>query len=352
MCLYPRLIRNRKYEANKKNKGIVPELKDERCAMVPVGCGKCMECLKQNARNWQVRLQEEIRHNKNGLFVTMSFSNESLMELEKEYDKTKIIKSIRKTITLKNGKKRNYYNYEEKKTKNKLKGYELDNAIAKTAVRKFLERWRKAKGKSIKHWLVTELGQRNTERVHIHGIIWTNEKKEEIEHKWKYGNVWIGEYVNEKTINYIVKYISKTDMIHKEYKPKILTSAGIGRGYMERIDSKNNKYKGEETREYYKTRSGHKMALPIYYRNHIYNEEEKEKLWIQKLDKEVRYVNGKKIDISKNEEVYYGALEMARKRNKEFGHGDNEINWKRRNYENERRNLKKMERWKKTWRNE
>ena len=50
---------------------------------VPVVCGKCMECRKQKAREWRVRLHEELRHNnKNVLFVTLSFSEQSLIELD------------------------------------------------------------------------------------------------------------------------------------------------------------------------------------------------------------------------------------------------------------------------------
>ena len=64
MCLYPKLIINPKYKPNKKNGGQVPAIFDKRVIYVPIGCGKCMECRKQLARNWQVRLNEEIRENK------------------------------------------------------------------------------------------------------------------------------------------------------------------------------------------------------------------------------------------------------------------------------------------------
>ena len=46
MCSYPRLIKNRKYIANKKNGGNIPPVSDLRVLMVPVGCGKCIECKK------------------------------------------------------------------------------------------------------------------------------------------------------------------------------------------------------------------------------------------------------------------------------------------------------------------
>ena len=46
---------NTKY---KKNRGEIPPIKDQRTVYVPVGCGVCIECKKQNARNWQLRLLE------------------------------------------------------------------------------------------------------------------------------------------------------------------------------------------------------------------------------------------------------------------------------------------------------
>lgn len=283
MCLYPRLIKNRKYTETKKNNGIIPVADDARVLLVPVGCGKCIECSKQKARQWQVRLAEEIRTDKTGKFVTLTFSNESIKELYK---------------------------------KTEGDGYERDNNIATYAVRKFLERWRKKHKKSVKHWLITELGGKGTENIHIHGIIWTNKENEEISERWGYGSITIGKrvyvngkainnnstgYVNDETITYISKYITKKDAKHKEYNGKILTSAGIGSKYVERPDAKNNKYNGENTREEYVTRTGQKLSMPIYFRNKIYTEEEREKLWLMKLDKEERWVLGQKIDISKEE---------------------------------------------------
>jgi len=183
----------------------------------------------------------------------------------------------------------------------------------------------------------------------MHGILWTNEDAKTITEIWKYGYTWVGDknndgYVNEKTINYVVKYISKTDQKHKEYNSKILTSPGIGNNYINRIDAEKNKYKGKETKETYTTRQGIQLALPIYYRNKIYTEEEREKLWLKKLDEETRYICGEKIDISKNEEDYYKTLEIYRAKNKRLGYGSDEKNWKLKKYENDRRNLKTLER--------
>ena len=360
MCLYPRLIRNRKYTVTKKNGGIVPEVKDNRVLSVPVGCGKCIECRKQKAREWQVRLQEDIRVNQNAKFITLTFSERKLKEIEDEI----------KGIT----------------------GYERDNEVCRIAVRRFTERWRKKYKKTIRHWLITELGHQNTERVHMHGLLWLEDKPEgydqleeedqrtykiyskefkiskhrykklnwkeynkeqekDIKGKvWDYGKVWIGEYVNEKTINYIVKYVNKVDRTHKEYTSKIYTSKGIGRNYTKRSDIQRNEYKKEGgTIETYKTRSGIELGLPIYYRNKIYTDDEKEKLWIEKLDKQERWVNGVKVDISNGDEEYYKLLEVKRAKNKRLGYGDDEKNWELKRYENERRNLKKIERYEKLY---
>ena len=149
MCLYPKLIKNPKYKPNKKNGGNVPEMKDKRVMYVPIGCKKCIECMKQRGTQWQVRLLEEVRSGtKNGHFVTLTFSTDSLKELTNHL-------------------------YEENGGE-LLEGYELDNALATLAVRRFLERWRKKHKKSVRHWLVTELGHGTTEHVHLHGIIWTD----------------------------------------------------------------------------------------------------------------------------------------------------------------------------------
>ena len=208
------MIKNAKYKVNKKNGGNVPVPNDIRVIYVPVSCGVCMECMKKKAREWQIRLSEDIKENKNGKFITLTFNEESLLELKKEFGKD-------------------------------------DNTVATKAVRRFLERWRKKFKKSVRHWLVTELGHKGTERIHLHGILYTDEDIKTISDIWSYGYTWEGKYVNERTINYIIKYIHKQDSDHKEYKPIVLTTAGIGRNYTESENFKKNKYKEENTKESY-----------------------------------------------------------------------------------------------------
>ena len=151
MCLNPSYIKNRKYIPNKKNGGVVPPVSDMRVLYVPVGCGVCIECKKQKSRQWQIRLKEDIKRYKNPVFVTLTFSEQSLNSLRND------CKEI----------------YGQK-------WIEDDNLLCTIAVRRFLERYRKKYKKSIRHWLISEKGHEGTKRIHLHGILYI-ENKEEIE---------------------------------------------------------------------------------------------------------------------------------------------------------------------------
>lgn len=328
MCLYPRLIENRKYKANKKNGGDVPPVKDERVKYVPVGCGKCIECRKQKSREWQVRLHEEIKQNKNGKFITLTFSDDAIAAITEKLQIQHREGNIEMPV-----------------------GYDLDNAIATYAVRKFNERYRKRFKVALRHWLVTELGHQGTENIHIHGIVWTDENYNTIKRLWNYGYIYPRTeeeqklvYTNARTVNYIIKYVHKIDKDHPNYKSKILTSPGIGNRYTQTIDATKNKFKGIETNETYRASAGNKIALPTYYRNRIYTEEEKEKLWLQKLDKQERYVLGTKVSIKDNEDEYLRAVKYARKTNTELGYGDDSKNYEQEQYERELRIIKQKTR--------
>lgn len=298
MCLYPKLIRNPRYTKTKKNGGVIPPLVYYETAYVPVGCGKCIECLKQKSNEWRIRLHEELKANKYSYFITLTFNAESLEYLRRDIKSDDV------------------------------------NKIATRAVRLFLERYRRKYKKSIKHWLITELGQDNTERIHLHGIIFppfeiNNEWLEDI---WKYGITDKGKYCNSKTINYIVKYLYKIDSKHKNYSPIILCSKGIGNSYINRISIEKHKYNGKNTVEYYTLPNGQRINLPIYYRNKLWDDGDRERLWIQRVREDTRYVNGIKIEKSSNENynTLLLTLQQAQKENKQLGYGDS--TWKKENY--------------------
>jgi hypothetical protein len=356
------MIENPKYKANKKNGGVIPMMKDKRMQMVKIPCMNCMICKSKKAREWKIRLAEEIREQQEkgikGNFVTMTFSDKALVKLEEKVNH-KINKQIRKSA-----RKDKVIRIE------KLSGYNLDNEIAIVAMKNYREHWRAMERKKpkkdrmkMKYWAVTELGGYKTERLHMHAIIWCNDE-ELIKKRWKYGILDVGNksnvtgkvtnYVNEKTINYIIKYVMKIDKKHPNYKSKIMASNGLGSGYLKRNDVNNHKFKGEKTIREYRTKQGYKMALPKYYENNIWNEEERESMNIAYLDKHIQYVNGVKIDTSteKGKEQYENELKSTREKSKRLGYGDNKINYEKKRYENERRNNMKYQRMQKVYKME
>lgn len=282
MCLFPRIIDNPKYKGSKKNNYRPPQV-EEKFAKIAIPCGCCIECRKKRAREWAIRMKEQLKETPKGYFATLTFSDKSIEKLCKET-----------------------------KTENALE-------IARVAVRRFCERWRKSYKKSVKHWLITELGHQNTKRLHLHGIIFTNESAETIKNIWGYGFCFLGEELSEKTINYIMKYVTKYDKTNPYFIPKIFCSPGIGKAYTENKTNLNyNKFNGENTNNHYIDR-GRKKALPKYYANKIYSEEERQKLWGYIIDKGEKFIMGMKFDKSSINE-YYRTQRECQKYSKKLGY--------------------------------
>lgn len=306
MCLFPRFIKNKRYlgyTIKKKDYGgtAIP-CTDYRKLYVPIGCGECYECRRQKAQAWRVRLHEELKVNKYAYFTTLTFSNDSFKELATACDSTEY------------------------------------NTIATTGVRRFLERWRKKHKKSLKHWFITELGHEGTERVHLHGIIFSDTpiSNDLLFSYWKYGRTDTGEYCNERSINYIVKYVTKIDIDHKTFKGKILCSAGLGENYCKTQAAKDtHKYRPNETKEYYLLKNGMRVALPIYYRNKLFTQKERDELWTEKLNKHEIFVNGiriRNINTPKGYNDYKEILTTQQQWNKSIGYGDLSKEWKKEDY--------------------
>lgn len=298
MCLYPKIIQNPKYKPNKKNKGNPPICDDQRKKTIPVGCGQCIECRRKKVREWWIRIEWENKTNEiRGKGVTLSFSEESLNKLPTDA-----------------------------------------NEAAARAIRLFSKRWEKRYKKAPRYWLIPELGHENTERLHIHGILWVREH-DKIEEIWQYGNVKV-EPMNEDTPTYITKYVLKPDEKHKGWIGKVFASKGIGKGFKDSATAEEYIRQAENAKQYLKTRKGAKIDIPMYYRNKLFDEETREKIWTKLLDKQTRYVMGKKIDVSTREgiELYYKTLEYEQKQNERLGYPNG--NWSKKKYQETRKKAK------------
>ena len=85
MCLYPKLIPNKRYLPTKKNGGVPPVCPDERLRYVTAACGDCYECRKQKQRQWVVRMSEENRQTPNAYFLTLTVDDKSYKQLKQKY---------------------------------------------------------------------------------------------------------------------------------------------------------------------------------------------------------------------------------------------------------------------------
>ena len=136
----------------------------------------------------------------------------------------------------------------------------------------------------------------------------------------------------------------KIDEKHPKFRGKVLCSAGIGSGYLKREDAKRHVYIPGKTNESYRMRNGGKLNLPIYYRNKIFTEEEREKLFLDKIEKGIVYVLGNKLDMKNDQQHYLTVLVQERERCERLYH-DNPKDWDERKYLNR---IKKQHQWIKT----
>lgn len=267
MCLFKKRIKNPKYLPNQKNNYNPPRCPHPALLYIEVKCGICNDCRKEKRRNWSTRIKEQLKITPNAVFFTGTFSPERLSELEKKYE-----------------------------TKDK-------NTIAKKELRLFLERIRKETKKSITHWVVTELGEDNG-RIHIHGIFFSNtmsvyKLRGILWRKWTAGYKFYGKYCNARTANYITKYMLKANAIDAEFRPIVLATKGIGKGYFtNEYNQKRHKYiprtKLFRTVESYRNEYGQNVALPTYYRRKLWTDEEREKLIIEKWEDGITWIKGDK----------------------------------------------------------
>lgn len=267
MCLFTKRIRNPKYLPNQKNGYNPPKCPHPALMYIEVKCGICNDCRKEKRRNWSTRIKEQLRETPNAVFFTGTFAPDRLHELQTKYD-----------------------------TKDK-------NTIAKKELRLFLERIRKETGKSVTHWVVTELGEDNG-RIHIHGIFFSNSMsvyklRGLLWRKWTAGYKFYGKYCNARTANYITKYMLKANSMDAKFRPIVLATKGIGKRYfIDEYNRKRHQYVPKtplfSTIESYRNEYGQNVALPTYYRRKLWTDQEREYLMIEKYEDGTIWVKGSK----------------------------------------------------------
>lgn len=249
----------------------------------PVPCGKCYECRRRLVHSWAFRIMEEEKRCVTSNFITLT------------YDTTNV------PVT----------------RSGRLSVYKRD-------VQLFFKRLRKAHTKSgevspIKYFLCSEYGGR-TKRPHYH-IVLFNAGIEAIECAWRLGSIHYGSVCVE-SVYYVAKYMMKNDdkslrrvrdsvspkkiwSPHKEFR---LMSKGLGETYCKKSSLLDWHKADVESRCYLNLLDGKKIAMPRYYKDKIYNEEQREIVSYAGLLKAREKAEKDKLNPEKKRERYLAGL--------------------------------------------
>lgn len=217
--------------------------KDNKNEHIPFPCGKCPPCMKRRTSGWSFRLVKHGEQMKNALFVTLTYDTDYVPITEKGY-----------------------------------------MTLDKTDLQKFFKRLRKINNEKISYYAVGEYGSQSF-RPHYH-IILFNASIKNVESAWSLDNKPLGHVhfgnVSDASIGYTLKYMSKSKQIplHKNDDRKkefSLMSKKLGANYLTEKMIQWHKQNLKE-RMYVPMKDGRKIAMPRYYKDKMYNEEEKKKI--------------------------------------------------------------------------
>lgn len=228
MCSFPYSVKNPKF-------GTVPG----ETQYMPVPCGTCYECRRMKVNEWVFRVGKEAERHEFQEWVTLTY-NGLFVPL----------------------------------TPNRMM------TLRKKDIQNFFKRLRKRTDTKIKYFVVGEYGGK-TSRPHYHAIIF-GATPQQIINAWKLegnpiGNLHFGK-VEKGSLMYTLKYMMKPGKIPEfrgdQREPEFrLMSQKLGSNYLtEKIKKWHRK---DWKRNYVQTNDGYKIPLPRYYKEQLYNEDER-----------------------------------------------------------------------------
>lgn len=246
-CLIPQRIINPHYRKLANELGVsYSDFDNREDYYIDVPCGVCHGCLKMRGNMWRLRLMHEyqslsLKERDNSYFMTYTISNKYI-----DIDPHKLWR------------------------------------LYQARVYKFCKKY-------LRHWVTTEFGD-DTNRLHLHAIIFNSPiSSYDIERLWTYGFT-SSKLLTPRRIGYITKYITKNNtkfILDPDYKQRVFTSPGIGLDYC--IKHGKNHHQSVLVPFLY-SNNGYVQALPRYYRNKIFSEDEREamyKFYLDNLDDDV-----------------------------------------------------------------
>lgn len=225
---------------------------------IPVGCGKCVYCKKRRVSSWVFRLLQEELISSSSYFVTLTYEDRHLPRTKSNYA-----------------------------------------TLDKTDFQKFMKRLRKINTRKIRYYAVGEYGTKHW-RPHYHAIMFNIDDIDYLQKAWQavepntdiksqIGDIHVGN-VTSNSIAYTAKYIDKEKKVptHKRddrQREFSLMSNGLGANYLTPQIIKW--HKADLKRMYCVLPDGIKVAMPKYYRDRIFSQEEKDKqrVFLEQLEK-------------------------------------------------------------------
>lgn len=210
---------------------------------VAVPCGKCAGCLESKRAQWSFRLIQEERAAKSSTFLTLTYSDKYLPK---------------------------------------------DGYLDKAELQRYWKKVRKVVGKDLKYFAVGEYGEK-TKRPHYHAIVY-NADNQTLADKWSEQGEPKGfvttDTVTQASIHYVTGYIVNGQehgygyIKKKAKKPWAIMSKKLGINYAQRTGLYHKNSMVTEVQ----FPSGHKTALPRYFREKIFNSDDITKLSERNLE--------------------------------------------------------------------
>lgn len=206
-----------------------------------VPCGKCHECRARRSAAWAFRLEQEDRVHLESHFVTLTYSDDNLSGSDDGLP-----------------------------------------TLVKSDLQKFFKRLRKNSQKKIKYYACGEYGT-STLRPHYHAIIF-GAGATDIDRAWgDIGNIHYGD-ISKASIRYVTNYLCKSvDSDIGDRCPEFaLMSKGLGSSY---ISSAIIHWHESNLANYVVNAGGIRQALPRYYKEKIFDENQRKKFGIEHVQK-------------------------------------------------------------------
>lgn len=211
---------------------------------INVPCGKCPNCIKRRVYQWVFRLKQEQIVADSSAFLTLTYDDNHLprapdgMPILHKPDYQKFIKLLRMRM---------------KRDKNLTPNL-----------------------KALKYYLVGEYGAK-TKRPHYHAIMFNIPYEYlnnlVLQEMWSKGYVDVGT-VSDGSIAYVAGYCEKKLYMQRDFKRKEFTACSKGLG-VDWVSPNRKKFFKEVLEPYFYSPGGQKMPFPRYYKEKIFNEDEK-----------------------------------------------------------------------------